>query len=554
MIGRPDERDVELWRTSDSAMMRADLDRVVGNGPDEPAPRTPTDRAPSDADLIEAVRGGDLQAYGQLYARHVQAAHNLARQLSRSSVEVEDLVADAFAKVLVAMRTGGGPDSAFRAYLLTALRHTAYDKTSRDRKVELADDVQAVSGTERAIRVPFHDTAVARLDRSLAVRAFASLPERWQTVLWHTEIEGQSPAEVAPLFGLTPNGVSAMAYRAREGLRKAYVQAHMVRNPADRCRATAAKLGSWTRGGLSRRETAQVEAHLDKCDDCRALATELTDVNAALRGTVAPLVLGVGVAGYLAGAGKASAAVSLAAAPTSALTWIGPAASAAALVVAVTVGASLPDGASGRTPVAEPSATSADSRPTPSNGQTGPGVPGGSSSQAPTGTTSSAATASTASSAPSTGGGSSAAPPKSSTSTGAAAPALTPVAPGSFTTSTGGPPTRVPITIRNTGTAPAPPMVLTLTLPPDVKVVGPGNNLLDAPLLRLNGAPQTVGCPAGKGTVTCGSGQPLAPGDSVTFVFRLLAGPKAEGGTMTATTDSAPPLRIEVPVTITPKK
>ncbi|GAB3897900.1 hypothetical protein GCM10029964_081520 [Kibdelosporangium lantanae] len=504
MIGLPDERDVELWRTSDSAIMRADLDLAV-NRPttsDEPP------RPPSDAELIEAVRGGDNQAYGQLYERHVQAAHNLARQLSRSPVEVEDLVSEAFAKVLAAMRTGGGPDSAFRAYLLTVLRHTAYDRISRDRRVELADDVQAVSGVERVTGVPFHDTAVARLNRSLAVRAFASLPERWQTVLWHTEIEGQSPAEVAPLFGLTPNGVSAMAYRAREGLRKAYVQAHVERNPADRCRATADRLGSWTRGGLSRRETAQVEAHLDKCAECRALATELTDVNAALRGTVAPLVLGVGLAGYLAGAGKAGAVAAIAA-PTSALSWVGPAASAAALVVAVTVGVSLPGSGNSRTPVANPPTSSVVDQQAPPPGQ------GGSSRQTVTGATSSSSAASgsaTASSEPAAGG-SNTVPPKSTTSSTAnSAPALTPVAPGSFTTSTGGPPTRVPITIRNTGTAPAPPMTLTLTLPPDVKTVGAGNNLVDEPLLRLNGAAeQTVGCPEGKGTVTCSSNEPLAP-------------------------------------------
>jgi len=38
-------------------------------------------------------------------------------------------------------------------------------------------------------------------------------------VLWHSEIEGARPAEVASLLGLTANGVAVLAYRAREGLR-----------------------------------------------------------------------------------------------------------------------------------------------------------------------------------------------------------------------------------------------------------------------------------------------------------------------------------------------
>ncbi|HEY3607597.1 MAG TPA: sigma-70 family RNA polymerase sigma factor, partial [Pseudonocardiaceae bacterium] len=103
-------------------------------------------QGPSDAELIDAVRGGQVEAFGSLYERHVSAAYNLARQLARSRAESDDLVSEAFARVLDTLRAGRGPDSAFRAYLLTSLRHVAYDKTRRDRKVELTDDITAVSG------------------------------------------------------------------------------------------------------------------------------------------------------------------------------------------------------------------------------------------------------------------------------------------------------------------------------------------------------------------------------------------------------------------------
>lgn len=230
---------------------------------------------------IAEVRAGLLHAYGSLYQRHVSSAYNLARQLTRSPAEADDLVSEAFAKVLDTLRAGRGPDSAFRAYLLTALRHTAYDKTRRDRKIELSDDVETAGGTSLA--EPFSDTAVAGLERSLAAQAFARLPERWQAVLWHTEIEGQSPADVAPILGLTANGVSALAYRAREGLRQAYLQAHLAETTELRCRATAERLGAWTRHGLAKREKAQVEAHLDECEQCQALAVELVAANDEIR-------------------------------------------------------------------------------------------------------------------------------------------------------------------------------------------------------------------------------------------------------------------------------
>ncbi|MGH3433008.1 MAG: sigma-70 family RNA polymerase sigma factor, partial [Thermocrispum sp.] len=263
-------------------------------------------RGESDAELITAVRNGTISAYGTLYERHVAAAYNLARQLARSAAEADDLVAEAFSKVLDTLRAGKGPDAAFRAYLLTALRHTAYDKTRKDKRVDLNEDMSDVKGAlGSALTVPFSDTAVAGLERTMAARAFARLPERWQAVLWHTEIEQQSPAEVAPLLGLTPNGVSALAYRAREGLRQAYLQVHLAETTAARCRATADRLGAWTRDGLSKRERTQVETHLDECDTCRALAAELADVNGAIRAIVGPLVLGGAALGYLALAGAA---------------------------------------------------------------------------------------------------------------------------------------------------------------------------------------------------------------------------------------------------------
>ncbi|MFD2422079.1 sigma-70 family RNA polymerase sigma factor [Amycolatopsis pigmentata] len=274
----------------------------------------------SDADLIASVRAGNLTAYGTLYERHSTAAGNLARQLARSRAEADDLVSEAFAKVLDAIRAGKGPDAAFRAYLLTTLRHTAYAKAKQDKRIDLSDDMAALGGAVETLRVPFADPALAGLERTLAAKAFARLPERWQAVLWHTEVERQGPSEVAPLLGLSANGVSALAHRAREGLRQAYLQVHLNQISAERCRAVADRLGAWTRDGLSKRERAQVEKHLDDCDSCRALAAELADINTALRTVLAPLVLGGAASAYLKSTATTSGMASSASMPPSAST------------------------------------------------------------------------------------------------------------------------------------------------------------------------------------------------------------------------------------------
>jgi RNA polymerase sigma factor (sigma-70 family) len=252
--------------------------------------------APADAELLVAVRAGDTAAFGVLYDRHSEAARRLARVLVREPSDAEDLVAEAFAKVLAALRLGRGPEVAFRAYLLTAVRHACYDRTRRDRRIEFTEDLTRYETTGGPTT---GDQAVARLERSYAARAFAKLPERWQMVLWHTEVEGEKPATIAPMLGLSPNAVAALAYRARERLRQMYLQEHLNVTENPTCHWTCGRLGAHVRHGLPRREQSKVDAHLADCEDCRALWAELAEINSGLRGVLAPVVLGAAATPYL---------------------------------------------------------------------------------------------------------------------------------------------------------------------------------------------------------------------------------------------------------------
>ena len=257
----------------------------------------------SDVALIRRTRMGDTDAYGLLHERHVGSARALAWRMSRSASDADDLVSEGFARVLGALQRGGGPDSAFRPYLLSTIRRLAYDRTTRERR-------EAPVEHEIEEAVVSEDPVLAGFERETAVAAFASLPERWQLVLWHTEVEGQKPAEVALLLGMTANSVSALAYRAREGLRQAYLSMHAQDVDEDTCARTRASLGAYVRGGLSRRDGARVERHLEECRACAAIYLELTEVNSRLGALLAPLLLGTAAAAYLGGTSGGVAAVS----------------------------------------------------------------------------------------------------------------------------------------------------------------------------------------------------------------------------------------------------
>ncbi len=246
----------------------------------------------SDAELIAGVRAGESAAFGVLFERHGSAARRVAGMYSAVASDIDDIVSEAFAKVLKALQQGDGPDMAFRAYLFTVVRRTGLDMIAKGKRTRPDEDMTA---HDKAIgyEKPSDEPALDDFEQSVVADAFRSLPERWQVVLWYTEIEKKSPAEVAPILGLSPNGVAALAYRAREALRQAYLQQHLATTDNVECLAVSENLAAYVRGGLTKREHAKVDAHINACDRCTALVGELEDVNRGLRAVIAPLILGL---------------------------------------------------------------------------------------------------------------------------------------------------------------------------------------------------------------------------------------------------------------------
>ena len=80
----------------------------------------------SDAELITSSRAGSDAAFAVLYNRHAAAARSAARSLGASRADVDDLVSEAFTRVLSALRRGAGPEVAFRPYLMTCVRNAWY--------------------------------------------------------------------------------------------------------------------------------------------------------------------------------------------------------------------------------------------------------------------------------------------------------------------------------------------------------------------------------------------------------------------------------------------
>jgi RNA polymerase sigma factor (sigma-70 family) len=298
----------------------------------------------TDAELIARTRGGDMTAYDEIYRRHADDARRVARIVSDSD-EADDIAAEAFTRVLATLQSDGGPDGELAPYLRAVVRRLALDRYRASPRDGTPADPALLE------ELPEPDDPDARAtDRDLVRRAFETLPDRWQRVLWHTEIEGRSPAALASTLGSTPNAVAALAYRAREGLRQAYLSVYLSSAIPDECRPYVPKLAAYVRGTLTPGDDQWVSDHLDQCQHCRERHDELLLLVSDLRGVLWPALLApaVAVGGGVAAAGVAAAAGALPGVTSAATTSLSGATGGSAGTVspAATAGAGAP--ASGR--------------------------------------------------------------------------------------------------------------------------------------------------------------------------------------------------------------
>ncbi|MGW2189269.1 sigma-70 family RNA polymerase sigma factor [Streptomyces sp. NPDC001719] len=285
----------------------ASLGERIADG--EPIEEPVADVPPSDIELVARMRSGESVAYGELYRRHAAAVRRYARSCCRDDHTAEDLTNEVFASTLQAVRGGAGPNSAVRAYLLTTVRRVAAAWARTTRREQLIEDFavfaasagrESLASDDDTLDLGADVLAMREAEQSLAVQAFRSLPERWQTVLWHTTVEDESPSEVAPLLGLTANATAVLAHRAREGLKQAYLQAHVSTSltSGGACARYADRLGAYARGGLRMRAERGLRKHLEDCARCRTAALEVADVNARLRALLPVAVIGWFAAGF----------------------------------------------------------------------------------------------------------------------------------------------------------------------------------------------------------------------------------------------------------------
>jgi RNA polymerase sigma-70 factor, ECF subfamily len=181
---------------------------------------------------------------------HLDAAYRLARSLTESGEDAQDIVQEAALRAFRYFRTFSGGNG--RAWFLRIVRHLCYDDHGHKlkRAGDTFDEEKHTASELTPEMLLLHEDNV-----SLIEHAMTDLPERFRELLVLRELEGLSYQELADVLRIPIGSVMSRLSRARQALRRA-LAAELLRrerpaSPAPRVYSPGAIHHSETQTGLS---------------------------------------------------------------------------------------------------------------------------------------------------------------------------------------------------------------------------------------------------------------------------------------------------------------
>lgn len=170
--------------------------------------------ADADLPLVDRARRGDMDAFGDLVARHQAGLVRFLTHMVSNGADAEDVAQDTLLRAYRALKDFRG-QSAFRTWLYqigaNAARTHLDRRRQRQEQPDSDEDARAVASPERIEdRVIAHDQLR---------RALAQLPDDWREAVLLRDIEGLEYREIAETLGIPIGTVESRIFRGRQKLK-----------------------------------------------------------------------------------------------------------------------------------------------------------------------------------------------------------------------------------------------------------------------------------------------------------------------------------------------
>lgn len=162
---------------------------------------------PTDAELVDGCKRGNVRAYERLYQLHSARMKSLAFHLLGSRADAEDAVQDTFLKVYRSVRAFEG-QSSLSTWVYRILINCCYDAMRRQqRRAEKPVNREFPSETKLPLRIALE-------------RALAQLNDRHRIVFLMFEVEGLKHSEIAGILEAPEGTCRSWLFEAKRELKR----------------------------------------------------------------------------------------------------------------------------------------------------------------------------------------------------------------------------------------------------------------------------------------------------------------------------------------------
>ena len=182
---------------------------------------------PSDIELMDKVRDGDIRQLAQLFDRHNQTLFNFYLRLTSDRQISEDLVQEVFFRMLKYRRTFRG-EGKFTTWMYHLARNVHKDHCKKWRtEVKMGEEQDDIATIEPLAQEQLEQ----RESRDLLQKALAQLPIEKKELLVMSRYQDLRYETIAEILGCSVEAVKVRVHRAMNDLRIIFFQLSGEKHP-----------------------------------------------------------------------------------------------------------------------------------------------------------------------------------------------------------------------------------------------------------------------------------------------------------------------------------
>jgi RNA polymerase sigma-70 factor (ECF subfamily) len=183
-----------------------------------------------DGELVRLAKQGDSRAFDELVTRYQNKIYRLARRMTPTEEDAEDVLQEAFVKAYKSLKGFKG-ESRFSTWLYRITVNLALMKL-RKRKLDTVPLDQPIETRDGVVQRDIEDSGMDPLEKLIAAEsreildeAVADLPAGHRAVFVLRDVEKLSTEDTARVLGITVPAVKSRLHRTRLMLKERLIRA-----------------------------------------------------------------------------------------------------------------------------------------------------------------------------------------------------------------------------------------------------------------------------------------------------------------------------------------